>query len=80
LITQSRPSRPASGQSNAVDDDVSGGTVAGMGVGGGVGDIVFSEQETTIVRPRMATARRAGRNDSRLLTARSLLLSRQGAK
>ena len=43
-----------------------------MGVGGGVGDVVFPEQETTIVRPRMATARRAGRNDSRLLTARSL--------
>ena len=60
---------------NAVDDEVSGGTVVGVGVG----DVVFPEQATTIVRPRMATAR-CPRNDSRLLTARSLLLGRQGAK
>ena len=78
-MTQSRPSRPARGQINGVDEDVAGGTIVGMGVGGGVGDVVFPEQETMIVRPRMATARRAGRNDSRLLTARSLLLSRQNA-
>jgi hypothetical protein len=46
-------------------------------VGCGVGDVVFPEQET-IVRPTMATARRAGRNESRLLTARSLLLRLPG--
>src|SRR5262245_45225386 len=54
--------------------------VVGTGVGCGVGDVVFPEQETTRVRPRMATARRAGRNAGRLLTARSLMPSRQGAK
>jgi hypothetical protein len=74
LITQSRPSRPARGQTTKVDEGVSGGT----GVGCGVGDVVFPEQARAMLRPTMASARRGARDDGLVRTAGSLLPLRQG--
>jgi hypothetical protein len=74
LITQSRPSRPARGQTSKIDEGVTGGPGGGTGVGCGVGDVVFPEQAIAMLRPMMASVRRPAGNDGLVRTAGSLRL------